>query len=137
LRERIPGDVRPDESCGNDNRRNPPDSLVVRCASQSPSPTIARGIHGTNYNAPAVNIAQRVLAGAGRHLSAGPFAYRERRRRRVLILVVTPASEPGLSALLQPLLMTSAIMTTVGLLACVVPARRALRIHPTDALKDT
>jgi ABC-type lipoprotein release transport system permease subunit len=25
---------------------------------------------------------------------------------------------------------------TVGLLACVEPARRALRIHPTDALKE-
>ena len=34
------------------------------------------------------------------------------------------------------LLMTSTIMLTVGLLACVEPARRALRINPTDALKE-
>ncbi len=34
------------------------------------------------------------------------------------------------------LVMTSAVMLTVGLLACVEPARRALRIQPTDALKE-
>ena len=34
------------------------------------------------------------------------------------------------------LLTTSAVMLTVGLLACVEPARRALRIQPTDALKE-
>jgi ABC-type antimicrobial peptide transport system permease subunit len=28
------------------------------------------------------------------------------------------------------------MMLTVGLLACVGPARRALRINPSDALKD-
>ena len=32
--------------------------------------------------------------------------------------------------------MTSAMMLTVGLLACVEPARRALRIQPTNALKE-
>jgi hypothetical protein len=31
---------------------------------------------------------------------------------------------------------TSAVMLIVGLLACVDPARRALRIQPTDALKE-
>ncbi len=30
----------------------------------------------------------------------------------------------------------AAVMMTVGLLACVVPATRALRVHPTDALKE-
>ena len=34
------------------------------------------------------------------------------------------------------LLTTSVVMLAVGLLACVEPARRALRIHPTDALKE-
>ena len=34
------------------------------------------------------------------------------------------------------LLMTSGVMLTVGLLACIEPARRALRIQPTDALKE-
>jgi ABC-type lipoprotein release transport system permease subunit len=31
---------------------------------------------------------------------------------------------------------TSAVMLGVGLLACVEPALRALRIQPTDALKE-
>jgi hypothetical protein len=35
----------------------------------------------------------------------------------------------------QALMITSAAMLTVGLLACLAPARRALRIHPTDALR--
>ncbi len=36
----------------------------------------------------------------------------------------------------SPLLTTTAVMLTVGLLACVEPARRGLRIHRTDALKE-
>lgn len=35
------------------------------------------------------------------------------------------------------LLMTSLLMITVGTLACVAPARRALRINPTEALRET
>jgi ABC-type antimicrobial peptide transport system permease subunit len=31
---------------------------------------------------------------------------------------------------------TSAVMLGAGLLACVEPARRALRINPIDALRD-
>jgi putative ABC transport system permease protein len=34
-------------------------------------------------------------------------------------------------------LITSMTMLTVGLLGCVGPARRALRINPTEALKET
>jgi hypothetical protein len=34
------------------------------------------------------------------------------------------------------LLTTSAVMLTVGLLAWIEPARPALRIRPTDALKE-
>jgi ABC-type antimicrobial peptide transport system permease subunit len=34
------------------------------------------------------------------------------------------------------LLSTSALMLAVGMVACVEPARRALRIDPTDALKQ-
>ena len=34
------------------------------------------------------------------------------------------------------LLITSGVMLTVGLLACAEPARRALRIDPSDALKE-
>jgi len=32
--------------------------------------------------------------------------------------------------------MTSAVMMAAGLLACVEPARRALRINPSDALRE-
>jgi ABC-type antimicrobial peptide transport system permease subunit len=35
------------------------------------------------------------------------------------------------------LLITSVVMVAVGALACVVPARRALQINPTDALRQT
>jgi hypothetical protein len=54
----------------------------------------------------------------------------------VLVLVVTLSTEVELADVADPLLTTSAVMLTVGLLACIEPARRALRIHPTDALKE-
>ena len=54
----------------------------------------------------------------------------------VLLLFVTLATELVLGDVAGALLITSAVMLTVGLLACVEPARRALRIHPTDALKQ-
>ena len=54
----------------------------------------------------------------------------------VLVLVVTLVTEVDLVDVADALLVTSAVMLTVGLLACVEPARRALRIHPTDALKE-
>jgi putative ABC transport system permease protein len=37
----------------------------------------------------------------------------------------------------QGLLVTSLLMVTAGVLACVEPARRALRIDPADALRET
>jgi putative ABC transport system permease protein len=54
----------------------------------------------------------------------------------VIVLLVAFGTELDLTTVVNPLLRTSAIMLTVGLLACIEPARRALRIHPTDALKD-
>ena len=36
----------------------------------------------------------------------------------------------------RSLMITSGIMLTVGLLACIAPARRALRINPTEALRQ-
>jgi predicted permease len=42
----------------------------------------------------------------------------------------------GWGFMLDALTGTSSIMLTVGLLACVQPARRALRIQPTDALRE-
>ena len=54
----------------------------------------------------------------------------------VLLLFVYLSEEVPLGFVAQALLGTSAIMLTVGLLACIEPARRALRIAPTDALKE-
>lgn len=54
----------------------------------------------------------------------------------VLLLVVMLQDEVTIWDVADALLTTSALMLTVGLLACVEPARRALRIHPTDALKE-
>ena len=54
----------------------------------------------------------------------------------VILLVVFLDPEITLGFLSDALIKTSAVMLTVGLLACVEPARRALRIHPTDALKE-
>ncbi len=54
----------------------------------------------------------------------------------VILLIVGLSDEVSVGAVTDALLVTSALMLTVGLLACVEPARRALRIHPTDALKE-
>jgi putative ABC transport system permease protein len=54
----------------------------------------------------------------------------------VLLLFVTLAAEVDVADVAAALMTTSAVMLTVGLLACVEPARRALRIHPIDALKE-
>jgi putative ABC transport system permease protein len=54
----------------------------------------------------------------------------------VLLLIVTLSEEVGFDDVWGALVSTSAVMLTVGLLACIEPARRALRIHPTDALKE-
>jgi predicted permease len=54
----------------------------------------------------------------------------------VILLIVGLSDEVSLAAVDDALLMTSAVMLGVGLLACIEPARRALRIQPTDALKE-
>jgi len=54
----------------------------------------------------------------------------------VLLLFVTLSEEVTVSDVWGALLTTSVVMLTVGLLACIEPARRALRINPTDALKE-
>jgi putative ABC transport system permease protein len=53
-----------------------------------------------------------------------------------LIVVVTLSDEAELSDVGSALIATSTVMLLVGLLACLEPARRALRIQPTDALKE-
>lgn len=53
-----------------------------------------------------------------------------------ILLVVAMGGEAGMSFVLNALMRTSAVMLVVGLLACVEPARRALTIDPTTALRD-
>ena len=67
-----------------------------------------------------------VLVGSG--ITAGAL---------ILVLFASLGDEVEIADLAEPLLMTSAVMLTVGLLACIEPARRALRIQPTDALKES
>ena len=81
------------------------------------------------------------LGASQTRLLAGIFS-----RAAVLVGSGVAAGNLGLFALGQigldnldggtALISTSAVMLIVGLLACVEPARRALRIQPTDALKE-
>lgn len=54
------------------------------------------------------------------------------------LLVLLVALDPGndVADIANELVFTSIVMLTVGLLACVEPARRALRIDPIQALKE-
>ena len=52
----------------------------------------------------------------------------------ILMMIVAMGRFP-IAFIARALMITSGIMLTVGLLACFAPARRALRIHPTDALR--
>ena len=54
----------------------------------------------------------------------------------VLLLFIAASDEVEVGDLADALLMTSTMMLGVGMLACIGPARRALRIQPTDALKE-
>ena len=55
----------------------------------------------------------------------------------VLLLVVGLSDEVSLDDIVPALIGTSTVMLLVGLLACAEPARRALRIAPTDALRQS
>lgn len=72
------------------------------------------------------NILSRALALVGSGIAAG---------NAVLVLVIRLSTDLAWADITMPLLTTSALMLSVGLLACLVPARRALRIQPVDALK--
>ena len=73
-----------------------------------------------------LNIFTRALTLIGAGIAAG---------NAVLLLIVALSPEIDLAEVSGALLVTSAVMLVVGLLACIEPARRALRIAPTDALK--
>jgi hypothetical protein len=75
---------------------------------------------GRSTNWPGESIFLRAIVLFGRGIAACNF---------VLLLFVTLATDLELADVRNALLTTSAVMLTVGWLACVEPARRALRIR--------
>jgi flagellin-like protein len=71
-----------------------------------------------------------VFARAGRQLGGGIIAGNS------LILFLAWRSDSLTTNLIISSVITSIIMAAVGVLACAAPARRALRIQPTEALRQ-
>jgi predicted permease len=72
-----------------------------------------------------------VFARAARQLGGGIIA------GNTLIMLIAWRSDSLTADLLVWSVLTSVIMAAVGVLACAIPARRALRIQPTEALRQT
>ncbi len=72
-----------------------------------------------------------VFARAGRQLGGGIIAGNS------LILLLAWRADSLTTDLLVVSVITSVIMAVVGVLACAAPARRALRVQPTEALRQT
>jgi putative ABC transport system permease protein len=76
-------------------------------------------------------VLRTVFARAGRQLGGGIIAGNS------IILLLAWRTGGGISAtIVSALLITSLIMAAVGVLACAGPARRALRVQPTEALRQ-
>jgi len=71
-----------------------------------------------------------VFARAGRQLGGGIIAGNS------LILLLAWRADSLTADLLVSSVITSVVMAAVGVLACAAPARRALRIQPTEALRQ-
>jgi hypothetical protein len=71
-----------------------------------------------------------VFARAGRQLGGGIIA------GNTLILLLAWRADSLTADLLVSSAITSVVMAVVGVLACAAPARRALRIQPTEALRQ-
>ena len=86
-----------------------------------------RAALGASQSRLLVSIFSRAAVLVGSGIAAGNL---------VLLLWFTLEGSLGLGFVIGNLATTSAVMLVVGLLACVHPARRALRIDPTVALKE-
>jgi putative ABC transport system permease protein len=76
-------------------------------------------------------VLRTVFARAGRQLGGGIIA------GNAIILLISWRAAGGVSTYLAvALLIVSLIMAAVGVLACAAPARRALRVQPTEALRQ-
>jgi predicted permease len=71
-----------------------------------------------------------VFARAGRQLGGGIIA------GNTLILLIAWRADSLTADLVVSSVITSVIMAAVGVLACAAPARRALRVQPTEALRQ-
>ncbi|MGE5803516.1 MAG: FtsX-like permease family protein, partial [Gemmatimonadota bacterium] len=71
-----------------------------------------------------------VFARAGRQLGGGIIA------GNTLVLLLAWRADSLTADLLVSSVITSAILAVVGVLACAAPARRALRVQPTEALRE-
>jgi len=77
------------------------------------------------------HVLRSVFARAGRQLGGGIIAGNS------LILLLAWRADSLTADLLVTSVITSVIMAAVGVLACAAPARRALRVQPTEALRHT
>jgi len=75
-------------------------------------------------------VLRTVFARAGRQLGGGIIA------GNGLILLFAWRADSLTAYLLASSVITSVIMAAVGVLACAAPARRALRVQPTEALRQ-
>jgi hypothetical protein len=75
-------------------------------------------------------VLRTVFARAGRQLGGGMLA------GNGLILLIAWRADSLTAELLATSVITSVIMAAVGVLACAGPARRALRVQPTEALRQ-
>jgi hypothetical protein len=75
-------------------------------------------------------VLRTVFARAGRQLGGGIIAGNS------LILLIAWRADSLTASLLASSVITSVIMAAVGVLACAGPARRALRVQPTEALRQ-
>jgi hypothetical protein len=75
-------------------------------------------------------VLRTVFARAGRQLGGGIIAGNS------LILLLAWRADSLTADLLVSSVITSVIMAVVGVLACAAPARRALRVQPTEALRQ-
>jgi ABC-type antimicrobial peptide transport system permease subunit len=76
------------------------------------------------------NVLRIVFARASRQLGGGIIAGNS------LILLIAWRADSLTADLVMSSVITSVIMAAVGVLACAAPARRALRIQPTEALRQ-
>jgi hypothetical protein len=75
-------------------------------------------------------VLRTVFARAGRQLGGGIFAGNS------IVLLIAWRKGAVTPDLLVALVIMSVIMAAVGVLACAAPARRALRVQPTEALRQ-